>query len=427
MVDPFFFGVRNDGTVAGIEIGERTHDRIRGEIEKLDPPVSLELETIQTKSGLSILHVQVPGNTGVYRYDGRPYTRFGASTSIMHEETYQKRLLERWHSSTRWENQIAATMEISDLDHAEILRTVDEAIRNGRLSDPGTREVSKLLLGLGLLTDQGLLNAAAVLFGKSNYLRTWFPQCRLRLARFRGTSKADFVDNRQFTGHIFYLLGVAQQFLTEHIPISSRIVPNRFERVDSPLYPPEAVREALVNAFAHRDLAEASGGVDVAIFDDRMEIISTGGLRFGLTVEDLLRDHQSRPWNPIISQTLQWRGIFENWGRGTIRILELAEAAGIPRPEFEDRRVAFVVRFRSTSPASAGVQVGLSKIESEIISVLSNQGPSSISDLELQLSSRASRRKIQRVLQSLRATGLVTLTGTRRWARWSIVPDENHA
>jgi ATP-dependent DNA helicase RecG len=85
--------------------------------------------------------------------------------------------------------------------------------------------------------------------------------------------------------------------------------------VDDPLYPPPALREALANALCHWDYAAAGGSVSIAIFDDRIEIASTGALLFGLKPDDLLRPHGSRPWNPLVAQTFFRRGIIEQWGR----------------------------------------------------------------------------------------------------------------
>ncbi|MBV5325180.1 MAG: hypothetical protein J0626_07880, partial [Rhodospirillaceae bacterium] len=75
-------------------------------------------------------------------------------------------LIERLHGEQRWEIEAASTFTIADLDTNEIVVTVEEAIRRGRLEDPGTRDPAKLLQGLGLLRAGTLLRAAAVLFGR---------------------------------------------------------------------------------------------------------------------------------------------------------------------------------------------------------------------------------------------------------------------
>lgn len=75
-------------------------------------------------------------------------------------------------------------ISIGDLDTAEIVRTVEEAIRRQRLEDPGTRDPMEPLRGLGLLNGDTILNAAVVLFIKPEGILTSYPQCQLKLARW---------------------------------------------------------------------------------------------------------------------------------------------------------------------------------------------------------------------------------------------------
>ena len=65
----------------------------------------------------------------------------------------------------------------------------------------GSRDPFDLLRGLGLLRDGEVLRAAAVLFGSTERLEFEMPQCLLRIARFRGTDRMEFLDNRQFNGN----------------------------------------------------------------------------------------------------------------------------------------------------------------------------------------------------------------------------------
>lgn len=100
---------------------------------------------------------------------------------------------------------------------------------------------------LGLRVRSQILNAAVVVFGRR--ILPHYPQCQLRMARFRGADKTEFLDQRQTNGHALQLLEEAIQFLTRHLPVAGRIEPGVFERADAPLFPAVALREALVNAF----------------------------------------------------------------------------------------------------------------------------------------------------------------------------------
>jgi ATP-dependent DNA helicase RecG len=320
------FGVTDSREVVGQEVSARTLEDVVHEIRRIEPPVFPEVGTTLLENGRAVIDVQIPvlvmGVRGPYTYDGRPYQRHGPTTTVMPRQRYERLLLERMHAAERWENQPAIGLTIADLDHSEIRRTVDEAIRRQRLEDPGTIDPAEILLGLGLIRDGHLVNAAVVLFGRPQRMLSSYIQCTLRMGRFGGLDKSIMLDNRQEVGNAFDLMIRAQRFMRDHLPIAGRIVPDQLARIDEPLYPTEALREALANAFCHRDYTIGGGAVSLAIYDDRLEISSTGILPFGLTPDALLRPHESRPWNPLIAQAFYRRGMIEAWGRGTLKLAE---------------------------------------------------------------------------------------------------------
>lgn len=418
-----FFGVTDAGEIRGQEVTARTVEDLIHEMRRIEPQPLLSPERVPLGDGREVIVVSVPGRGGgPYIYDSRPYVRQGPTTAAMPQEEYGGRLIERAHPAHRWEIQPAHGIGIEDLDTGELNRTIDEAIRRFRMEDPGTRDPEALLQGLRLIQNGLLLNAAVVLFGRADRLFPSYPQCRLRMARFRGTDKTEFLDNRQEVGNAFDLLVRAQRFLRDHLPVAGRVVPNLFERVDDPLYPPIALREALANAICHRDYGVPGGSVGVAIYDDRLEITSTGNLPFGLTTEDLVRLHASQPWNPLIADVFFRRGVIEQWGRGTIKIIELTEQAGLISPEFEVRGGEVVVRFypQGYVPPTR-VSRDLSPLQQELLSVLAAIGPAAISEVQASLPSPTPQSTVRDNLQMLRQLGLVQLRGWARGARWSLI------
>ncbi|MEX2016509.1 MAG: ATP-binding protein, partial [Candidatus Hydrogenedentales bacterium] len=276
--------------------------------------------------------------------------------------------------------------------------------------------------GLGLVRNGQVLRAAVVLFGRAERLEMDYAQCLLRVARFRGTDRTEFLDNRQFHGNAFDLLLKAERFMREHLPVAGRVAPGLFERVDDPLYPPVALREALANAFCHRDYAIGGGSVAVAIYDDRLEVTSSGTLHFGLTAETLFAPHESLPWNPLIARVFFRRGIIESWGRGTIKMAELAAGAGLPRPEIDVSPGAVVVRFRpGRYTAPHRVARDLSPRQQQILEVLA-AAPRGLALrlVRARLDPPAREWEIKDDLALLRQLGLIQTKGHARGARWLI-------
>jgi ATP-dependent DNA helicase RecG len=415
------FGVTPAGKIAGQILSTTTLEDVHNELRRIEPPAFPDVETVALSDGNSVIVLRVPGGGGPYTCEGRPYLRNGPTTMVMPQPVYERKLLERMHASHRWENRTAEGVSLEHLDATEITRTVDEAIRRGRMGEPGTRNPRDLLLGLGLIHEGRLLNAAVALFGQADKMLPNYPQCLLRMARFRGLDKTEFLDNRLEYGNAFDLLIRGQRFLRDHLPIAGRIVPNLFERVDDPLYPPEALREAIANALCHRDYAAGGGSVSIALYDDRLEIGSIGPLPFGQTPADLFKPHPSRPWNPIIAKVFHRRGIIDQWGRGTLKMVELTRQAGLSPPEIESGVGEVIVRFRPTKyvpPSRVGHD--LSGLQRQLLAIVSEFGPCPFSTVMQHLPEGTHRRTIQDNLKLLRQLGQLEATGIGRWTRWSL-------
>lgn len=326
---------------------------------------------------------------------------------------YNRMLFERMHSEQRWENQPAAGWSIEDLDETEIRRTVEEAVRRGRLAAPGTREPAEMLRGLGLSRDSSLLRAGVVLFGRPERIEFEMPQCLLRVARFKGVDRTEFMDNRQFHGNAFALLAHAERFLLNTLPIAGRVEAGRFERIDEP--PPLATREALANAFCHRDYSIGGGSTGVAVYDDRLEVTSSGMLHFGLTPEKLFAPHESLPWNPLIARTFYRRGIIEEWGRGILKMAEVTVSSGLPRPKIEEGggcvTVCFQQHVRQPQRREAAGQ--------EILSILDKADrPLALREIRSLLGPLADERRLRHDLAKLKSQGLAVRVGHGRGAAW---------
>lgn len=367
-------GVTPEGKRRGQQVSETTRRDIGCMLRKFEPPapVTVAYEPLANSDReIIVLRAASAKETRPYTFDDRPYRRIKTTTSVMPQEMYQRLLLERVSASHRWENQPTAGVDISDLDQEEILRTARLGISSGRLSEyAGTNPVD-ILNRLSLRKDGKLLNAAVVLFG-TQFLPD-YPQCQLRMARFKGTDKTEFIDDKQIRGHGFHLLSEAMAFLQRHLPVAGRIQSGLFERIDEPLFPPIALREALVNAVCHRDYSRPGGSVSLAIYDDRLEVWSDGSLPFDISVEDLKHEHSSHPRNPLIAGVFYKRKLFENWGRGTQLIVDLCVKAGHPEPEFIEQAGAVGVRFLPSGYiAPHRVHLNLTSRQREILQILSN-------------------------------------------------------
>ena len=417
------FGITPSGKVIGQKVTDRTLEELAQEFQGFEPPIKTQIQRISLapsdEGGLEVLVVQVESSFDApISFRGVPYERVLNTTRTMPRANYQRLLAEAMHATDRWEMQSAEGCDISALDTAELLVTIDEAIRRGRMEDPGTRNPLDLLRGLGLLLPGDQLSRAAVaLFCKDDHNIPEFPQFNLRVARFKGITRDEFLDNRQYSGNAFALMRRAERFLIDWLPVAGKIVAGQMARIDTPALPVEAVREALANAFIHRDYTSAAGSVSVALYDDRLEVISPGELHFGLTPEMLFQPHESRPWNPWIAKVFHRRGIVETWGRGMIKIANLMQAAGLPIPTLQERTQSIVMTFLRSREKT--LEKTLEKTPTQILGLLTAAPNATIAELAQKLGKSDSA--IERAIRKLRGEGKLIRVGPAKGGHWQVI------
>jgi ATP-dependent DNA helicase RecG len=417
-------GVKPDGTIVGQQVSDQTLHEIAAARDHFEPPIDVGIERVDVADGRQALILTVAGMTESvpYTFDGRAYERVGNTTRKMAQERYEGLLLDRAHSRRRWENQVADEISLKDIDREEVVRIVDAARSTGRLVGQVGRSLPDLLDRMGVRRKGKLLRAAVVLFGKT-FLPD-YPQCELRMARFRGSDKTEFLDQRQIRAPAFKLLEEAQLFCQRHFPLPGRVEPGRLQRVDRPLIPPDAMREILVNALIHRDYTIAGGAVSLAIFDDRVEVWSAGRFPTGITPESLTRAHPSVQRNPIIAETFHRAGLIEKWGRGTNRVAEMCQAAGIASPEYAEISGAAVVTFsvqvgrggagseaesRAESGTESRVESAAKRIEDRVFLALEG-GPLSKSELAARLGMTKISGQLNRTITAMLREHAIELT-----------------
>ncbi len=334
------FGVKNNGTIIGIDFSDAIQIAISHEISKIEPYPALEVEYITIENERKVIAIIVKsGLNGPYAYETRAFMRNQSTTRMMPQEEYKRLLYEKGPS---WENLTTNNCSIDDLDANRIRQIVRIAIGEGRLSEAAIHEnIEEILIKFELMHEGLLTNAAVVLFCKNE--QKLFMQSNLKLARFDGLTKREFIDNKNFRLNAFDLYEHAMAFLRNYLPLAGQINEGNPFRVDTPAIPYKVLREALVNALCHRDYSFPGGSVDVAIYDDRVEIVSSGSLPQNVQLSDLSKQHKSYPRNPKIAHVFFVCRMIEQWGRGTLDMIEVCQASGNPIPRFEETIGSFSV------------------------------------------------------------------------------------
>ena len=270
----------------------------------------------------------------------------------------------------RWQPFDAAfdtNAKLEDLDEDKMHDFIVQARakRNFPLSENSTP--TKLLTHLSLMDEKGRIsNSAVLLFGKRP--QKFFITSEVKCVQFFGNVVEKPLPAYQICrGTLFDMIDQATAFVMDRVDLAvgtraegkTASVPTNYE------LPPDAVKEAIVNAVAHRDYT-SNGSVQVMLFRNRLEVWNPGQLPYGLTVSKLLEPHKSLPANPLIADPLFWTGYVDKVGTGTEDIVNLCKEKGLKEPEYHQEEDFRVVIWRRNP--EKGLSEGLSEGPSEGLS-----------------------------------------------------------
>lgn len=226
----------------------------------------------------------------------------------------------------------ARSAKLSDLDEKRINAFVALARKERSFPLPRTATTKEVLQHLNLLPDGRPNHAAILVFGKEP--QRFIQPSEVKCAHFHGTTETKPIPSYQvYKGRVFDLVDQAVDFVMSKINLAvgtrarSTAVPIQYE------IPLDVVREAIVNAVAHRDYT-SNGSVQVMLFADRLEVWNPGGLPPSLTLDMLRKPHGSVPRNPLVAEPLYLAKYIERMGTGTRDMITRCKAAGLPPPQF---------------------------------------------------------------------------------------------
>lgn len=328
------FGVRADGTVSGVTLGANTREQVVNTIvDNTDPPLYPQVEYLDVNGRTVIAVTVAAGHDRPHLAYGRAYRRVGAVTAQLSRYEQRRLLLE---SRPRFDDQSSGA-SLDDIDPARVRRFLEMAIRRGRLPDlsadlPVTEALRRLKV-LRVVDDHLTPTMAGVLlFAREP--QQFVPQSVVGLARFPGTTRGttQIVDRADVEGDLAETIDRAEAFVRRNTRIASKIY--HAQRLEITEYPYPAIREAIANAVIHRDYWQAGSRAQVAIYADRIEVESPGGLLPPITVETL--GHTPPVWrNPDLAGLLYRLGYIEQFGTGIERMRRDMRAHGLPEPRFE--------------------------------------------------------------------------------------------
>lgn len=237
----------------------------------------------------------------------------------------------------------------------------------------------------------------------------------IKLAVFEGRKKAVFKDRREFSGS---LLNQADEAYTAIDRFNStRAEFTGLERIDQRDYPPEAIREALLNSVVHRDYA-FNGSILIRIFDDRIEFVSIGGLVRGLTLEDIFLG-VSIPRNEHLAAVFYRLKLIEAYGTGIPKILAAyQDSSAEPKIEATDNAFKITLPNRNVKKQVVGQKDSVTLTESEQTVAALLQRREFIIRKDLEEALGLSQSAAGNLLRDMVEKGLLRKTGAGRSVKY---------
>lgn len=325
------------------------------------------------------------------------YIRVGSTTRLADQESLAR--LIRLGRGISFDTEVVKSKE--EINKQAIEEFLKE--RSKRFNSEIPKLTSSLLEDLALVKNKDLTVSGALLFTERPQEINKLSQAYIRAARFAGTTKGEFIDQKEFLGSIQEQLSQALTFIKRHTSTSSKI--KGLKRSDKGQYPVEIVREVLVNALAHRDYSISGSTIKLAIFDDRIEVSSPGGLAGPVTVENIQDRQYSR--NPILSKRLFEMGYLESWGLGIDKIILWAEDNNLKPPKFIDDGNQFTLILFSEKSSTS-----ISELEKKVLSLFEKQN--SITNKTLREELGLSKTQAQIALAKLKEKKIIISQGKGR-------------
>ena len=328
-----YFGVKNNGDVIGQEITDKTTREVSQAIGSHLRPVIYPEITKEIYDGRTVIHVRFEGHTPPYTAYNIPRIRVADEDLVMAQDIYDDMIRMRDDFRKSWERQVSE-YHIADIDRAVFERYLKRAREVGRITFDN-EDPESVLNKLELANGDFLLNAGAALFVDCGIND-------LQMAKFASNERITFTDIRRQTGSILGLVEIAMQYLIDAMDWRAEF--GGLHRKEIPEVPVDALREAVINAFAHRQI-ESGQSIQLMVYRNRIEIYSPGAFPERITPEEFAEGNQKAiRRNKLITQALYYSKDMETFASGLKKIKTLCDEAGV-KYEFQKEAYGFTVVF----------------------------------------------------------------------------------
>ena len=420
-------GVDDRRTIVGCPLSQNTQDRITRIASECGVDVQVRTMIVGPRE-LTITAVPEVRGRIVTTPDGRLLRRVGGDSQPIRGDAMGRFVREREHRSA--EDEPLALHH----DAAFSLDAINQALTAGGRSPVGPAHLRRALADLGVAVtappplDTSMLRAAVILFGSQprDFIRGAAVQLVRRADVSPGPGPA--AAREECSGPLVATVDCCLRFVADQTRSVAAVTGSRREML--PEYPQAVLREAIVNALAHRDYGLQGSTVDITIWDDRIEVHSPGPLPGHITLENIRTEHYSR--NPRIMRVLKTVGLVEEYGEGIERMYREMESRLLQPPVFSVTASSVTVTLYNRAVVDVETQLWLQALagvpltaEERRLAVAVRRAGGAIAPRELR--EAMPEADARGLLARAHAKGLLVRIGNRGGARYMLAPWIVHA
>ncbi|GAB3220700.1 ATP-binding protein [Spirosoma arcticum] len=398
-------GLDDQGQVVGLDNAKRLLEDLPNKIQNTLGIVADV--NLREQAGKAYLEIVTQPYEMPVAYHGEYHLRSGSTKQVLKGNALQQFLLKRLGKT--FDDVVEPKASLEDLDLEAIQAYEQRGVERQRLAQDQSAQTGLVtfLDNLNLIdAEGGLKRAALILFGKQPM--RFILGAHVKVGRF-GKDATELKFQDELSGDSFRLAERTLQLLdSKYLP--GLVTYQGLYRQERLPYPPEAIREALLNAIMHKDYF--GGPIFIWVYEDRLVFFNEGSLIEGLTPADLQQPHSSRRRNPTLAMAMFRGGLVETWGRGTLKMISECRAWGLPDPVFEDKQggvwvTFFADRYQEDRLRQAGLN------ERQIKGVLYTKQQERITNADYQRLNNCSRNTASADLKELIQQGWVKQQGTK--------------
>ena len=421
-----FVGIDDKGDVCGVENAKRLMEDIPNKArDVMGVIIDVNLHEKENKEYLEIATEPYPYPIS---YKGQYHYRSGSTKQELKGAALDRFMLRK--QGKTWDGVPVPYLKAEDLDSSTFGMFRRFAKRSGRMDEADLQDSNlELLDKLRLVEGKYLKRAAALVFHPDP--ERFVSGAYIKIGYFKESANLIFQD--EIHGNLLQQAKAAMDLLTTKY-LRAIISYEGIQRVESLPMPREALREALLNAIVHKAY-ESLTPIQIAVYDNKLEIFNCGYLPEEWTIEKFLGNHRSRPYNPDVANVFFRAGEIETWGRGIERIVNACKSYGCPNPTFNYSSGEMLVTFcfseeyqksieedthkTLSKGLSKSLSKGLSKTQEAIVELM--RGNPQIPTREIATALGLSQMTIIKHTNSLKAAGRIRRVGPAKGGRWEVL------